>query len=137
MNKITITNNIIVSIKNGYSRNNKYAFCKYSKFSLKILSLLYKEGLIVDYKIDQNILKIKLKYYKNKPIIDQIISIYKPSLKQFSTHTELKKYQKKYHIFFVSTPLGIISSNDIIKYFPLNIKFGGQVLFGIQLINKY
>lgn len=37
MNKINILSDLLVSIKNGYSNNNKYAYCKLNQFCLTVL----------------------------------------------------------------------------------------------------
>jgi ribosomal protein S8 len=134
MNKIINVKNILTSIKNGYSQNQKIVFCRKNEFNLKILFLLYKEGLIVDYKLEFDYLKIKLRYHNNKPLIYDIIMIYKSSLKKFFSYEEIKKFYRKYDLFFVSTSYGIISSNELFKFFSLNKKIGGQLLFGLQLM---
>ena len=64
MNKINITNDLLVAIKNSYSNKNKYAYCRINNFCLNILWILYKEGLISDFKVvpSLNKVQIKLKY---------------------------------------------------------------------------
>ena len=70
MNKINITNDLLVSLKNGYSNKNKYIYCKMNKFCLNILWILYKEGLIYDFKVleEAKKIRVKLKYIKTKPL---------------------------------------------------------------------
>lgn len=136
MSKLTIINNLVVSIKNAYLRNHKIAYCKYSKLNLQIIMLLYREGIIIDFKKKDSILILKLKYYRDRPLINNIVTIYKPSLKIYSNCDDLKKYYSQYDIFFISTSKGLMSSNSLSKIILSGYKIGGQALFGIQLYNK-
>jgi ribosomal protein S8 len=131
MNKSNIINSLLVSIKNGYSNKNKYAYCKINKFCLDILWVLYKEGLISDFKIQSKISKvqIRLKYIKNKPLLTNINLISKPSLNHYSSFYNLKNFYNKYDYFFMSTSTGIISSSLLLK----NNHIGGKVLFGLKI----
>ena len=131
MNKSNIINSLLVSIKNGYSNKNKYAYCKINKFCLDILWVLYKEGLISDFKIQSKISKvqIRLKYIKNKPLLTNINLISKPSLNHYSSFYNLKNFYNKYDYFFMSTSTGIISSSLLLK----NTHIGGKVLFGLKI----
>lgn len=133
MNKINITNDLLVALKNGYSNKNKYAYCRINKFCLDILWILYKEGLIADFKIQSDLdkIKIKLKYIKSKPLLTDIKLISKPGLKKFVNFNDLKYFYDKFDYFFLSTSSGIISSKILLK----NFKVGGQILFGFKINN--
>ena len=91
MNKVNILNDLLVNLKNGYSNKNKYAYCKLNSFCINVLWQLYKEELIHDFAIDRNTAKIsiKLKYFKNKPLIKNLNLISKPSLQNFSSVCEI------------------------------------------------
>lgn len=131
MDKSNIITNLVVSIKNGYSNKNKYAYCKINKFVTNTLWVLYKEGLISDFKVNEktNTIKIKLKYIKTKPLLTEIKLISKPQLQKFTDYNGLKQYHKKFDYFFVSTSNGIVSS----KLFLKNKNIGGKLLFGLKL----
>jgi len=131
MDKSNIITNLVVSIKNGYSNKNKYAYCKINKFITNTLWVLYKEGLISDFKINEktNTIKIKLKYIKAKPLLTEIKLISKPQLQKFTNYNGLKQYHKKFDYFFISTSNGIVSS----KIFLRNKNIGGKILFGLKL----
>ncbi len=131
MDKSNIITNLVVSIKNGYSNKNKYAYCKINKFVTNTLWVLYKEGLISDFKVNEktNTIKIKLKYIKTKPLLTEIKLISKPQLQKFADYNGLKQYHKKFDYFFVSTSNGIVSS----KLFLKNKNIGGKLLFGLKL----
>ena len=131
MNKVNILNDLLVNLKNSYSNKNKYAYCKLNSFCINVLWQLYKEELIHDFAIDRNTAKIsiKLKYFKNKPLIKNLNLISKPTLQNFSSVNELTKFYRNYDYFFISTSLGILSSRDLKN----NLTIGGQVLFGLKL----
>lgn len=131
MQKINILTNLLVSLKTNYIINNKFAFCKFNKFCLNLLHLLYRDGLISGYKVDKvlNKIKIKLKYFHNKPVISDFQLISKPSMQLYCTFDELKEYSKKFDYFFISTSQGILSSSDLLR----NYKIGGKLLFGLKL----
>lgn len=131
MNKINVIRDLLVSLKNGYSNKNKYAYCKLNSFCISVLWQLYKEELIYDFSVEpeNSKIKIKLKYFKNKPLITNLQLISKPSLINFSNFEELRLFYKKYDYFFMSTSVGIISS----RFFNKKYKTGGQVLFGLKL----
>jgi small subunit ribosomal protein S8 len=128
MNKINIGKDLLVSIKNGYSNKNKYAYCKISKFCINILEILYREGLICGYSVEYKFYRIQitLKYFKDKPLLSNINFIGKPSLENSFKAKELKKFVKKYNYFILSTSnYGILSSNCLEK----QNKIGGKLLF--------
>lgn len=131
MDKSNIITSLVVSIKNGYSNKNRYAYCKINKFITNTLWVLYKEGLISDFKINEktNTIKIKLKYIKAKPLLTEIKLISKPQLQKFTNYNGLKQYHKKFDYFFISTSSGIVSS----KIFLRNKNIGGKILFGLKL----
>jgi len=131
MNKLNVLNNLLVNIKNAYSNKNKYAYCRLSFFCINVLWALYKEELIYDFYVDEanSKIQIKLKYFKDKPIINNLNLISKPSLTIFSNFNNIKKFSKSYDFFFLSTSCGVISSSQINK----NLNAGGIMLFGLRL----
>jgi small subunit ribosomal protein S8 len=131
MNKLNVLNNLLVSIKNGYSNKNKYAYCKLNFLCINVLWALYKEELIYDFYVDKlnNKIQIRLKYFKDKPIIKNLNLISKPSLIVFSNFNNLKKFSTNYDYFFISTSNGVISSAFANK----NLNVGGIILFGLKL----
>ena len=131
MNKINVIRDLLVSLKNGYSNKNKYAYCKLNSFCISVLWQLYKEELIYDFSVEpeNSKIKIKLKYFKNKPLITNLQLISKPSLVNFSNFEELRLFYKKYDYFFVATSRGVLSSKQLLHEMPI----GGQLLFGLKI----
>lgn len=131
MSVTNILATLLVNFKIGYINNNIYVYSKYNSLCLEILNLLYKDGLIGNYRIDfsSKKIKIKLKYLKTKPLLTNFILLSKPSFKVYSSYEDLINLHKKYDYFFLSTSAGILSSNDFLK----NPKIGGQLLFACNI----
>lgn len=133
MHKTNVLNDIIVSIKNGYLKNSHYTTCRLTKFSLNLLWVLYKEGLISDFKINQKTKKIdvKLKYFNNRPLIQKISLLSRPSLQLYSSYNNTQNLLQYFDYFFISTSTGLISSRNLSK----NLQMGGQLLFALKILN--
>lgn len=132
MSKINVINDLLVALKTSYSNKNKFAYCKSNKFCFELLEEFRKEELIYDFFFDEKKSKIciKLKYFKEKPLISRLDLISKPSLISFSKFDDLSFFYKKYDYFFISTSYGIMSS----RFLKKNFNVGGKVLFGLKLI---
>lgn len=131
---MTITNilpNILVSFKTNYNNQNAYAVLRYNSLCLEILFLLYKDGLIDNYRIDLKTKKVsvKLKYLKNKPLIMDYFLLSKPSHKIYTDFKSTKNLNSKYDYFCISTSSGILSSRDL----EFKSQIGGQLLFAFKL----
>jgi small subunit ribosomal protein S8 len=120
--------NFFSKIKNGYlAKKNKIIQFK-SKQIINILNILIKEGLIKSYKIskkNKNIIYIYFKYKNNKPIIQQITRISKPSRRIYVKNKDLFQLKKK-GIYLISTSFGIYT---ILQAKKLNI--GGELICNI------
>jgi len=131
MNAITILPKVLVSFKTNYLNKNTYAKFSYNSLSLEILFVLYKDGLIDSYKINRstNKVEVKLKYFKNKPLIKDLFLLSKPSHKKYLNAHSLRSLKHKYDYYCISTSKGLLSSRNL----QSNNQIGGQLLFGIKL----
>lgn len=132
MKKTNVTKDLLINIKNGYNRKNTFAYCKLNNFCVEILWVLYKEELINGFAINKenSIIEIKLKYFKNAPLLTDITLISKPSLINYLKYYNLNNYSKKFDYLFLSTAYGVLSSRTITQN---KISVGGQLLFGLKL----
>lgn len=130
MNSTNILTQLLVAFKTNYTNGNKYALVHYNTFALNILFILYKDGLIDGYEILPEIgkVKIKLKYFNNKPLIKLFDLLSKPSYKPYMDARHIKNLYIKYDYFFLSTSNGLISSRQLAQ----QDKIGGQILFGLK-----
>lgn len=136
MNKLRTIPQVVVSIKTNYLQNHKYGYCKATKVNKNILLTLYKEGVISGFREENDSIKIKLKYYRDKSLLNNIKTVYKPSLKLSQSYLDIEALRKRHDIFFLSTSFGMLSSNQLIKLRTSGIKTGGQVLVAVDLINN-
>lgn len=117
---------MIIFIKNGQiSRKNKIQMIS-CKIKIEISKILKNEGYIIDYKVKENIkptLEIKLKYFRNKPVIEYIKRISKPSLRIFAKKHKLPYIMSGFGIAIISTSMGLMTDHQARK-----IGIGGEVL---------
>lgn len=124
---------LFVALKTGYISKNLYTYSRYNTICLKLLQILYIEGLIDGYDINviSKRVKIKLKYINNKPLISELKLMSTPSNKNYSSAEIIKNFSKKYNYFCFLTSSGIIlATNETLDQY---IKTGGQLLFGLKI----
>ncbi|BBA85105.1 30S ribosomal protein S8 [Candidatus Nardonella dryophthoridicola] len=119
---------MIVNIKNGQLSNKKFIFTYYSKLKFNILNILKNEGFIkkiffLKFKNNVNKIKIFLKYYKNKPVIENINIISKPSLRIYIKKNFVNRFKFNFGVYIISTSKGVFTDKDIKK-----IGIGGELL---------
>jgi len=120
----------VARIRNGYTSKLKKVYLLRSKFIIKVLDLLLKEGFIFSYSIlnDKNLV-VYLKYFSNgSSIINDIKLISKPSIKHYVTVKDLWVLNRNYsRVFVISTTKGLLTSKE-----ALNNNVGGKLLFYIS-----
>lgn len=87
----------------------------YTRLTLNLSSLFYKEGLIYSYKIDlkNNKISICLNQLDNSFSFSRLRRISKPSKRVYWTVSQLKnKVLKEGRFYIISTSSGIITSNQ-------------------------
>jgi small subunit ribosomal protein S8 len=109
---------MLIKIKNGQTSKKSFVLQKKSFFCVRFLNILWSEGLILGYKeLNSKILKIFLKYKKNnKPAINNIIFITKPSKRIYLSIKQLWELNVFNSILIVSTSRGLLTSNECKKY---------------------
>lgn len=106
-----------------------------SKMKVAIAKILKEEGYIEYYRIDnqdsvKKVLVITLKYYKNRPVIEKIQRVSKPSLRVYADCKEMRSrwnILNGFGIAIISTPLGLITNRQAVKS-----KVGGEVICIVQ-----
>lgn len=121
----------VAQLNLGSSRRVRYITVNYSKLTINITKLLYKEGVIRLYLLKGTKILIYFKYLKGCNLFKfKIIS--KPGNRLFWSLRNLSlKYSKEnFSGFFVlSTPLGLITSNETLLFRHIS----GEVLFKIYI----
>ena len=87
------TSDCLTRIRNGLMRGKKVVNAPFSKFKHELVSLLVKEGYLASCEkisLDgKDSLSISLKYINEAPAIREIKRIYKPSLRRYSSSSDL------------------------------------------------
>jgi small subunit ribosomal protein S8 len=116
--------NMIATIKNGQLAKKAYVNQTRKKTCEFVLNILWDEGYISGYKISNtssNTLKIFLKYTNEKPAINSIKLLTKPSLRIYYSLKQLWKLSSSEGLLIMSTNKGFMSINECKKY-----RLGGE-----------
>lgn len=117
---------MLTSIRNGQTANKDNINIPSANIKISIAKVLKEEGYIKDYKIKGTIktkLKIRLKYFKGKPVIENIQRISKPSVRVYKKKNELPKVMAGLGIAIISTSKGVMSDRTARK-----VGLGGEIL---------
>lgn len=121
---------MIANIQNGQLAKKVFIEQKKNKFCETILNVLWDEGFILGYKIDNRDpakLRIFLKYTKNKPVIQTIKSISKPGSRVYYSLKQLWKIDSSKTFLIVSTSQGVKTLPDCKK-----LRIGGEPFVSIN-----
>jgi len=115
-------------IKNAITRGHSTVKIPGSKFKKAILELLKKEGYIEDFtaeplnEFSYNFV-VKLKYYKNKSVINDLKRISKPGRRIYASYKNIPKVLSGMGLTIISSSKGVISHREAEKN-----KLGGEVI---------
>ncbi|KKP69680.1 30S ribosomal protein S8 [candidate division CPR3 bacterium GWF2_35_18] len=114
---------MLTTIRNGGAAKNKIVETPTSKIKLEILKVLKDSLYITDYKLEDRVIKIFLKYYDKDFVIQRIKRISKPGVRIYRKSKGIKKTLGGHGMQIVSTPKGLMTDNQARKE-----KMGGEVL---------
>jgi small subunit ribosomal protein S8 len=101
-----------------------------SRMKSSIAEALLREGYINAYEVisdgKQGILKITLKYVREKPVIEGLERISKPSRRVYVSHADIPKVRNGLGNSILSTPKGVMSDKEARKQ-----RVGGEVLCAV------
>lgn len=103
---------MLTRIRNGHSANKYSVVMSSSKLKKSIITLLKQEGYIQDYEITGEKkckLKIILKYFKGKSVIEMIQRVSRPSLRIYKNKKDLPKVMSGLGIAIISTSQGVMT----------------------------
>jgi len=122
--------NISTNLKNSQLSRRNFIYQKKTKLTVAFLNILWDEGFIRGYKVDNlnsNLLRIFLKYKKGNPVINSIKFIYKPSRKMSYSVSQLWKFDLKKNLMILTTSKGLKTTYGCIK-----TQTGGKPLFIVK-----
>ena len=127
MNNVLI--NLLINIKYTSIAGKEFSYVPYNKLCLKMLNLLYDEGLIQSFKVidslsDNPRIKIVLRYNFGKSIVRNLSLISRPSDLRYLKLKDLYKVKEDKKIVVLSTSRGFLTGLNCKRF-----KIGGKILF--------
>ncbi len=121
---------MLTRIRNAQLVKKKEVNVPSSNLKFAIAGVMQQEGYIESFSVNgvvaSKILKIKLKYYDNKPVIEKLKRVSKPSLRVYVGNSKMPSVMNGLGIVIVSTPKGVMTGQV-----ALDQNVGGEVLCSI------
>ena len=122
---------MLTRIRNAHMVDKKEVNIPASNLKSAIASVMQQEGYIESFSVNgeaaAKTLTIKLKYYDDKPVIDSLQRISKPSLRVYVKSTEMPSVMNGLGIVIVSTPKGVMTGQNAAAK-----NVGGEVLCSVS-----
>ena len=123
---------MLTRIRNGHMSKKSSVDIPSSTVKQSIASVLKDEGYINSYEVVEGsdikkTLKVGLKYYEGKPVINKISRVSRPGLRNYKASADLPKVLGGLGIAVVSTSKGVMSDRIARKE-----GLGGEVICFIQ-----
>lgn len=119
------TGDMLARIRNALAVGHDTADCRASNFNAAVLQVMQDEGYILGYQHaeDRRSIRIALKYYGGKPVIELIRRVSRPGLRQYTGAAGIKPVLGGLGIAIVSTSQGVMSDAAARR-----AKVGGEVV---------
>lgn len=118
---------MLTRIRNASKERHELVDVPYSKVKKEIANILLKEGYITSFEIVEDgthkTIRITLKYFENKPVIQGLKRISKPGLRMYTDVEHLPRVLNGLGTAIISTSKGIVTDK---KARELNV--GGEVI---------
>src|SRR5690606_38934233 len=108
---------LLTRIRNGQTARKESVSMPSSSQKIAIAKVLEAEGYIAGYAVDdsepgKSTLTIQLKYYQDRPVIENIRRVSRPGLRVYKKTAELPKVQGGLGIAIVSTSRGVMTDRQ-------------------------
>jgi len=117
----------LTRIRNGQSSGKADVSCPSSKVKLALASVLKDEGYIEDFAVINDdgkpTLRMQLKYYEGRPVIDRLERVSKPGLRVYKGKDDLPTILGGLGVVIVSTSKGVMTGRK-----AREAGHGGEVL---------
>ena len=121
---------LLTRIRNAQMAKLPVVSCPSSKLKLAICEVLQDEGYIGSFSVvadgAKSQLTIDLKYYQGKPVIEEIIRVSKPGLRQYKGKDDMPRNRQGLGIVIVSTNQGVMTERK-----ARAAGIGGEVLCSV------
>ncbi|MBT8145598.1 MAG: 30S ribosomal protein S8 [Gammaproteobacteria bacterium] len=106
----------LTRIRNAQMAGQKTVSCPSSKIKVAMCKVLEDEGYITGHSIDEGagkpVLNVDLKYYRGKPVIEEIKRVSRPGLRYYRGKEELPKNRAGLGIVILSTNKGLMTDKQ-------------------------
>jgi len=117
----------LTRIRNGQSSGKTEIVCPVSKIKLALARVLKDEGYIEDFAVAEDAgkpsLRVQLKYYDGRPVIDRLERVSKPGLRVYKGKDDLPTILGGMGVVIVSTSQGVMTGRQ-----AREAGHGGEVL---------
>ena len=124
---------MLTRLRNAAQRGRKDVRLPHSKLKERIAQLLVQEGYLDSVSVEkgsettaQNDLVLMLKYLGNKPALNGLVRVSRPSVRVYVRHDQIPNIKNGLGICILSTSKGILTGFDAKKE-----KAGGELLCNI------
>ena len=104
---------MLTRIRNGQMVDKTEVTMPSSTLKVAIAKVLEDEGYIDGYTVDANdgkpVLRIGLKYYAGRPVIEMIERVSRPGLRVYKNHETIPQVMNGLGIAIISTPKGVMT----------------------------
>ena len=118
---------MLTRIRNSLQRSKRDVCIPSSKSKVSIANILKQEGYIKDYRVEEqenrSVLVVELKYFKGKPVIESLKRISRPSLRSYTSASDLPKVMGGLGIAIISTAKGVMTDRTAREH-----GIGGEIL---------
>lgn len=105
-----ILSDLLARLQNGIIAKKEDVNVLNTKMSLAVLKILRKEGMIVDYSVNEDrTVNVVLKYVEGDPVVSKFVRVSKPGLRKYVTVNEIKPVMNGRGISIISTSEGLMS----------------------------
>jgi small subunit ribosomal protein S8 len=106
----------LTRIRNGQSSGKPEVSCPASKMKLALANVLKSEGYIEDFSVTADdgkpTLRVQLKYYDGRPVIDRLERVSKPGLRVYKGKDELPTILGGLGVVIISTSKGLMTGRQ-------------------------
>ena len=106
----------LTRIRNGLMRGKDQVYVPYSKLKFDLVNVLVNEGYLKSCsKSEENskpVIEVGLKYFNESPVIKELKRVSKPSLRKYSSASDLDAVKGGLGSFILSTNQGLMTDRD-------------------------
>ena len=126
-----IISDFVTRINNALSRNKQSVLVPKTNTISRVLTVMEQEGFIIGYKMENtNYIEVFLKYFQDKPVINNFSSVSTPSRRVYLNKENIihwKNQNNCFDLLILSTNKGVLTHQD-----ALLKKAGGEVLVSLN-----